>query len=67
MKIYNMIGDLIKTIFMFEPQPRGQNTVSWDGLTDAGRMAKNGRYVLHFQVRDISGVKEKLKPFVLIK
>lgn len=66
-RIYNMIGDLVKTLLPGEAQPRGLNTVTWDGMTGHGRMAKNGRYVLHFQVKDITGTKEDLKPFVLIK
>ena len=66
-KIYNMIGDLVKTLLEFEPQIRGLNKINWDGFTNYNQMAKNGRYVLHFQVRDITGTKEKLEPFVLIK
>ena len=66
-KSYNMIGDLVKTLLEFEPKIRGLNKINWDGFTNYNQMAKNGRYVLHFQVRDITGTKEKLKPFVLIK
>ena len=67
LKVYNMIGDLVKSLVVAEPQPRGENVVEWDGFTDFGRMARNGRYVLHLKVKDISGQKEMLKPFVLIK
>ena len=67
LKVYYMIGDLVKSLVVAEPQPRGENVVEWDGFTDFGRMARNGRYVLHLKVKDISGQKEMLKPFVLIK
>ena len=39
----------------------------WDGITDYGKMALNGRYLIHFQIKDSSGDKEELKTFVLIK
>jgi hypothetical protein len=67
LKVYNMIGDLVKSLIVAEPQPRGENVVEWDGFTDFGRMARNGRYVLQLKVKDISGQKETVKPFVLIK
>ncbi|HHM23672.1 MAG TPA: hypothetical protein ENJ23_01365, partial [Bacteroidetes bacterium] len=66
-KIYNMVGDLVRNLVSGEPQPRGENVVTWDGTTDHGRMARNGRYVLQLKVRDLSGEKEALKTFVLIK
>ena len=66
-KIYNMIGDLVKTLLNEEPQTKGLNQLYWDGQTDYGRVALNGRYVLHIIVRDRTGSREVLKPFVLIK
>ena len=67
LKIYNMVGDLVKTLLPSTLLPRGENSVPWDGVTDFGRMAKNGRYLLHLEVSDISGTKDNLVPFVLIK
>jgi len=65
--IFNMAGDLVRELVAGEPQPRGENRVEWDGKTDYGRMARNGRYILRIRVRDVTGTKEKLVPFVLIK
>jgi len=48
-------------------QPRGENLIEWDGKTDNGSMANNGRYMMQFVVRDTKGKKEKIKLFVLIK
>ncbi|MBN2414049.1 carboxypeptidase regulatory-like domain-containing protein [candidate division KSB1 bacterium] len=66
-KIYNMVGDLVKTLADAEFKERGENIDLWDGITDYGKMALNGRYVIHFKIKDRSGEKEELKSFVLIK
>ena len=66
-KIYNMVGDFVKTLANRELQNRGKNIVEWDGSTEGGNKALNGRYVIHFQLKDSSGEKEKLKTVVLIK
>ena len=66
-KVYNMVGDLVKILIDAKPQERGENLVEWDGLSDMGRMAMNGRYLLRMQVKDMTGTKEKLETFVLIK
>ena len=66
-KIYNMNGDLVKKLLTDEAQPRGENLVEWDGKTEAGSMALNGRYMMQFIARDTKGKKEKIKLFVLIK
>lgn len=65
--IYNMIGDLVKTLVDSEFRKRGEVTEMWDGITNHGRMALNGRYLIHFRIKDSSGEKEELKTFVLIK
>ncbi len=67
-KIYNMIGDLVKTLEDGKFMQKGIDRVLyWDGISDYGKMAMNGRYLIHFQVKDSSGDKEELKTFVLIK
>ena len=66
-KIFNMAGDLVRNLVPGTPQPRGENTVTWDGTTNSGKMARNGRYVLQIRVEDGSGKKEALKTFALIK
>ncbi len=66
-KIYNMVGDFVRTLVNRELQDRGKNVVEWDGRTEEGNKALNGRYVIHFKLKDSSGEKEKLKTVVLIK
>ena len=67
-KIYNMVGDLVRTLANGELMATGENApVEWDGITDYGKMAMNGRYLIHFKIKDSSGEKEELKTFVLIK
>jgi len=65
--IYNMVGDLVKNLVDGEFRRRGEVTETWDGITNYGRMALNGRYLIHFRIKDSSGEKEELKTFVLIK
>jgi len=65
--IYNMVGDLVKNLVDSEFRRRGEVTETWDGITNYGRMALNGRYLIHFRIKDSSGEKEELKTFVLIK
>jgi hypothetical protein len=79
-KIYNMTGELVRTICENEPLPkgtylpgedfmnsRGHDITKWDGRTDTGEMARNGRYLVHFRAEDSAGTVEALKTVVLIK
>jgi hypothetical protein len=79
-KVYNMGGDLVRTICQNEPVPKGRyspgesfldsqgrDITRWDGRTDAGEMARNGRYLIHFQAEDSDGIVEALETAVLIK
>ncbi len=67
-KIYNMAGDLVRNLLENRAIAKGADkSVAWDGKTDSGKTALNGRYVVHFQVKDNSGKKQKLKTVVLIK
>jgi hypothetical protein len=79
-RVYTMAGDLVRTICENEPIPkgtyrpgerfldsRGRDITCWDGRTDSGEMARNGRYVIQFQVTDSGGTVEALKTAVLIK
>ena len=81
LKIYNMRGDLVKTLLNRESMPKGPHlyengvfqqgsdtgSVEWDGITNAGLMARNGRYLVHIKAEDPSGSKEKMDTVVLIK
>ncbi len=73
-KIFNMAGQPVRTLLDRSPVAKGfQHTRSndpiiWDGLTNAGTMARNGRYVVHIEVEDSTGESEEvLETVVLIK
>lgn len=72
-KIYNMRGDLVRVLADDLPMapieylPGDESTLSWDGLTDSGTLAQNGRYIVRIKVQDSTGAKEAIKTVVLIK
>jgi len=41
--------------------------IRWNGDTDSGDMARNGKYIVRIQVKDSNGKKEIVKPVVLFK
>ncbi|MDH7559042.1 MAG: carboxypeptidase regulatory-like domain-containing protein [bacterium] len=66
-KVYNMTGELARRLTE-AAVPQGQRfSVTWDGRTDGGAMALNGRYLLHIEVKDGEGSKKMLTPVVLVK
>ena len=82
-KIYNMRGDLVRTVLDRASMPKGPHaygpgmnvfqqgagagSVEWNGLTNSGLMARNGRYLVHIKVEDPSGSKDEMETVVLIK
>jgi hypothetical protein len=66
LKIYNMDGELIRTLKDNEPSMK-QVQLIWDGKTNNGRYVRNGRYLVYLKVKDSTGEKEELKSTVLIK
>lgn len=67
-KIYNLLGELVRELLIKEPVEKAQPTVvRWNGLTDHHLKARNGRYLLRLIVEDGSGKKEFLKSIVLVK
>ncbi len=76
LKIYNMAGEIVRTLIDGQLLPKGSyyrnapnadRTVVWDGMTDDGNMARNGRYLVTLQARDASGIEESIGTAVLIK
>jgi hypothetical protein len=81
LQIFNMRGDLVRTLLRNEAMPKGphlyQNgvfqdgvidgSVEWDGMTEDGLQARNGRYLVRVKVADPSGEKEEFITVVLIK
>ena len=72
-RIYTVNGELVRELAIGQSMLKGEydagelNTLYWDGRTDAGSMARNGRYLLHLIAEDSSGSREKLRSIVLIK
>lgn len=66
-KIYNLEGNLVRLLHDQTPFTRGHATVHWDGKTDNGALARNGRYLVRVILEDPQGSKEQMKSVVLIK
>lgn len=73
-EIFNLRGQLVRQLLKDEPQLPGrygsrtsQREIYWDGLTDNGTMANNGRYVVRIHVQDGKNTIQKLEQIVLIK
>jgi hypothetical protein len=62
LKIYDMLGQEIKTLFAGQVEP-GKYTVNWDGLNDAGAKMSSGSYIY----RMIAGEFVQSKEMVLLK
>ncbi|MEM6644649.1 MAG: carboxypeptidase regulatory-like domain-containing protein, partial [Bacteroidota bacterium] len=72
--VYNLQGERIRTLLADDPQLPGRyggrtslKPIAWDGRTDSGRLARNGRYVIRIRARDSSGEVTQLLPVVLVK
>ncbi len=63
----------MRTLAENEPMLKGDylageaGTIHWDGYTEDGSMARNGRYLLHLMVKDAESTREELKTVVLVK
>ncbi|MBC7186900.1 MAG: carboxypeptidase regulatory-like domain-containing protein, partial [Calditrichaeota bacterium] len=66
-KVYNMTGELVRRLAEATVAQGERFSVTWDGRTDGGTMALNGRYLLHIEVKDGEGSKKMLTPVVLVK
>jgi len=76
LKIYNMAGELIRTLIdgrllpkgsFYRDAPNPDRRIIWNGLTNSGRMARNGRYLVTLQASDAGGRKKTIGTAVLIK
>ncbi|MEM1094579.1 MAG: carboxypeptidase-like regulatory domain-containing protein [Bacteroidota bacterium] len=73
-RIYNLRGELVRNLLRADVQNPGRygsrsslKELTWDGLTDDGRMSRNGRYIIQIKVQDTTGEMTKLVPVVLVK
>jgi hypothetical protein len=77
--VFNVRGDIVRTILKDDPQFPGiygpdpslttdsKKMITWDGKTDDGYDALNGRYIIRIQAKDPTGDVSKILPVVLIK
>jgi flagellar hook assembly protein FlgD len=67
--IYSMNGTLVKIIYSRTFNSlQAQDTVTWDGKDNFGRLVPNGYYLVKVTIKESSGaVKYKFKGFVVIK
>ncbi len=67
--IYNMSGELVKTIIKNQSLAKEMQSFYWNGKTDSNLWARNGRYLAVIIAKEIigSGVKKYIKPVVLFK
>ncbi|NIR52661.1 hypothetical protein GWO09_30705 [candidate division KSB1 bacterium] len=66
-KIYNLEGNLVRLLHDQTPFLRGHSKIYWDGKTDNGTLARNGRYLVRMILEDPEDRKEEMKSVVLIK
>ncbi len=67
LKIYNMEGNLVRLLHDHTPFPRGRSVINWDGRTDSGALARNGRYLVRAVLEDPADRTDEMKSVVLIK
>jgi hypothetical protein len=72
--IFNIRGELVRTLLDGDWQYPGRygsksspKEILWDGKTNDGSLARNGRYVVQLRAKDSSGEKVELVQVVLIK
>src|SRR5690606_2458846 len=68
-KIYNLDGELVRLLVDHKTVPKAPAVVYWDGKTDAGRWARNGRYLVKISVGSTGGsrVKHLVRPIVVFQ
>jgi hypothetical protein len=66
-RIFNMAAQLVRRVAIDEPQGKGRASIQWDGLTDDGEVARNGRYVVEIRAEDSTGAEAALATLALVK
>lgn len=73
-KIYNIRGELVRTLLEDDLQQPGRygsssstKEITWDGLTNSGNIARNGRYIVQIKAEDAQTEEVKLLQVILIK
>ncbi|MDZ7373904.1 MAG: cohesin domain-containing protein [candidate division KSB1 bacterium] len=66
--IYNLVGQKIRELVYRRPVPKEVPfELHWDGTTEHGLMARNGRYLVWLRVEDPTGHRDLYGTVVLIK
>ncbi len=72
--IVNLRGERIRTLLSRAPQwpgrygsDSGLQRVEWDGRTDSGKWARNGRYLVYIEAEDDTGTAREVLQAVLVK
>ncbi len=73
-RIYNVRGELVRHLLKDDLQQPGRYgsasslaEILWDGRTDSGDMARNGRYIIEIRLKDSVADRVEYLPVVLIK
>ena len=73
-KIYNINGELVKTVLENDLQYPGRygsssslKEITWDGKTDGGNIARNGRYIVRITASDGKNKTSEILQLILIK
>jgi chitodextrinase len=67
-RIYNLLGDLVRELAVNRPVEKDREIhIVWDGRTGNGLFARNGRYLIHTELRDASGTTDHLATVVLVR
>jgi hypothetical protein len=65
--IYNLAARTVRALVESEAQGKGRREIQWDGLTDDGEAARNGRYVVEVKAEDPTGEASACATLVLVK
>lgn len=73
-RIFNMRGELVRTVIQNDLQnpglygtSHGVKAITWDGKTENGKDALNGRYIIQIVAKDPTGEAKQIIPVVLVK
>ncbi len=66
-RLYTMAGQFVRELASNEPQTKGRAEIVWDGLTENGETARNGRYVVEILAEDATDSADALTTVVLVK
>jgi hypothetical protein len=63
LKIYNVLGQEVRTLIANQIQETGKYTISWDGRDNSGKMVSSGMYIYRLRTNDFV----KSRKMILIK